>query len=148
MIRLVRGYLRQILLDSLQPNTVQYGKTLLRVESIQGSNYKHKLIFKDGSESEEIDLIVGADGAWSRVKECLENAPKPVYAGLQVGTHLPFVLLTVCVHIVDVLLFYTFPGLDLQKMIDLTITKPSPELLAEYGAGMVFILSPGQVSHA
>lgn len=84
-----RDRLRDILLDSLQPGTVQWNRKLLRVEveakagdrAIQKSREKYTLHFADGSVETDIDLVVGADGAWSKVRALLTDE-KPFYPGI------------------------------------------------------------------
>ncbi|OON39761.1 FAD-dependent oxidoreductase [Izhakiella australiensis] len=72
-----RGELRQMLLDSLAPETVRWGKKLTQVrESGEG---RYQLTFADG-ETQETGLLVGADGAWSKVRPLLSDA-RPEYIG-------------------------------------------------------------------
>jgi 2-polyprenyl-6-methoxyphenol hydroxylase-like FAD-dependent oxidoreductase len=73
-----RGELRRILLESLPPDTVRWGHKL-RVATPLGGG-RHELTFADGSIV-TTDLLVGADGAWSKVRPLLSDA-KPVYAGM------------------------------------------------------------------
>lgn len=74
----LRGDLRRILLDSLPAGAVQWGKKLAGVTPLgQG---RHQLAFADGTRV-ETDLLVGADGAWSRVRPLLSDAI-PEYAGI------------------------------------------------------------------
>jgi 2-polyprenyl-6-methoxyphenol hydroxylase-like FAD-dependent oxidoreductase len=68
-----RGALRGLLLDSLEPGTVHWGHTLERAEP-------GRLTFREGTVR-ETDLIVGADGAWSRVRPLLSPV-EPVYSGI------------------------------------------------------------------
>lgn len=72
-----RGELRRILLDALPTDAVRWGHKLTAV-SPQG-NGRHGLHFADG-EVVSTDLLVGADGAWSKVRSLLSDAT-PAYVG-------------------------------------------------------------------
>ena len=73
-----RGELRRILLDSLHRDTVRWGRKL--VEAVSLGDGRHELAFADGSTA-NTDLLVGADGAWSKVRSLVSDT-KPAYAGI------------------------------------------------------------------
>ncbi|GJJ14385.1 hypothetical protein Clacol_008649 [Clathrus columnatus] len=74
-----RRELREILLNSLKPGTLHWEKKLINVES--KPNGKFNLHFADATVEEEYDLVIGADGAWSRVRKLLTD-DKPFYSGI------------------------------------------------------------------
>jgi 2-polyprenyl-6-methoxyphenol hydroxylase-like FAD-dependent oxidoreductase len=69
-----RGQLRTLLLDSLVPGTVQWGRQLTEVTP------DRVLRFADGT-SAACDLVIGADGAFSRVRPAVSTAV-PAYSGV------------------------------------------------------------------
>ena len=73
----LRGDLRRVLLDSLPAKTIEWGRKLADVTPLGAG--RHRLTFADGSTA-DTDLLVGADGAWSRIRPLLSDA-RPAYVG-------------------------------------------------------------------
>ncbi|MGW3368457.1 FAD-dependent oxidoreductase [Streptosporangium canum] len=73
-----RGQLRDLLLNSLEPGTVQWDHA---VEQVSGpAEGPRRVHFLDGT-TVETDLVIGADGAFSRVRPALSPAA-PRYTGV------------------------------------------------------------------
>lgn len=72
-----RTALRKILLDSLPPRIVRWGS---RVEAVIPDNDGGYDVLCSGT-AERFDMVIGADGAWSRVRPLLTEA-KPRYEGV------------------------------------------------------------------
>jgi 2-polyprenyl-6-methoxyphenol hydroxylase-like FAD-dependent oxidoreductase len=73
-----RTELRALLLDSLHPGRVVWDRKLSRARRLDDGRFE--LVFANGSR-ETADLLIGADGAWSRVRPLLSSA-SPEYAGI------------------------------------------------------------------
>jgi 2-polyprenyl-6-methoxyphenol hydroxylase-like FAD-dependent oxidoreductase len=73
----LRGDLRQILIHSLPEETIEWNKKVDHIEEIQHGEYK--VVFRDESFINTTKLI-GADGAWSKVRKLLTDIT-PNYVG-------------------------------------------------------------------
>ncbi|CAO2656908.1 Nn.00g057110.m01.CDS01 [Neocucurbitaria sp. VM-36] len=76
-----RVMLLNILSERLKSSNVQLGRKLQEVipSAIGGSKYD--LHFADGTQETGYDLVVGGDGAWSKVRNLLSDT-KPDYSGI------------------------------------------------------------------
>jgi 2-polyprenyl-6-methoxyphenol hydroxylase-like FAD-dependent oxidoreductase len=101
-----RGHLRELLLNSIPSELIHWNHELkeaksndctsannfeannFEANSIETNNIETKdivtkdieLVFQNGAR-EKVDLVVGADGAWSRVRPLVSQA-KPIYSGV------------------------------------------------------------------
>jgi 2-polyprenyl-6-methoxyphenol hydroxylase-like FAD-dependent oxidoreductase len=73
-----RADLRALLVASVEPGTIRWGATLTGAEPLGAG--RHRVTFGDGT-SIETELLVGADGAWSRVRP-LVSPHQPRYEGV------------------------------------------------------------------
>ena len=106
-----RGQLRRMLLDSLPEGTIRWGSKLTAARPLGAG--RHELSFAGGGPV-VTDVLVGADGAWSRIRPLLSGA-RPAYAGI------------------------SFVELDLH---DADTRHPGPA--AVVGGGMLFALGAGR----
>ncbi|MBQ0825100.1 FAD-dependent oxidoreductase [Streptomyces tagetis] len=72
-----RADLRRLLIDSLEPGTIAWGRKVADARPAAGG---HLLAFTDGAV-ERAGLVVGADGAWSRIRPRLTPV-RPAYTGI------------------------------------------------------------------
>jgi 2-polyprenyl-6-methoxyphenol hydroxylase-like FAD-dependent oxidoreductase len=77
-----RGMLRQLLLDSLAPESIKWGHKLVSISTSSSSStiHKHQLTFAN-SVTITADVVVGADGAWSQVRSAISSV-RPEYTGV------------------------------------------------------------------
>ncbi|MEU7057266.1 NAD(P)/FAD-dependent oxidoreductase [Streptomyces sp. NPDC046197] len=73
-----RGDLRGLLLGSLPEGTVRWNAKVTGARPLDGG--RHEVTLADGSVF-TTDLLVGADGAWSRIRP-LVSAARPAYSGV------------------------------------------------------------------
>ena len=74
---ITRGRLRRLLVESVPAGLVRWGSKATRVEKF---NDGFALTFADG-HTEVAEALVGADGAWSKVRPLVTNA-RPQYTGV------------------------------------------------------------------
>ncbi|EPX64915.1 monooxygenase [Cystobacter fuscus DSM 2262] len=73
-----RGALRDLLLSSLPEGTVRWGSKVTAIRAL--GDGRHQLTLGNG-DVVDTELLIGADGAWSKVRP-LVSAAVPVYSGL------------------------------------------------------------------
>jgi 2-polyprenyl-6-methoxyphenol hydroxylase-like FAD-dependent oxidoreductase len=103
-----RTVLRALLINSLDPGTIMWGHKVVAARTLDDG--RHELAFADGSRA-TADLLVGADGTWSKVRPLL-SAATPQYSGI---SHIEI------------------------RISDAAVRHP--ELAAMVGPGMIFALS-------
>ena len=80
-----RGALRDMLFQSLPANYIHWGSKVINVVKLEGG--RHEVTLASG-ETFTTALLIGADGAWSKVRPLLSDA-QPIYLGISfVETHL------------------------------------------------------------
>jgi 2-polyprenyl-6-methoxyphenol hydroxylase-like FAD-dependent oxidoreductase len=75
-----RGDLRRLLVDSIEKSAIHWGTRVHDIKPSQENSNKYTVVYNGGDEA-TFDLVVGADGAWSKVRPLLSSA-KPVYSTL------------------------------------------------------------------
>jgi 2-polyprenyl-6-methoxyphenol hydroxylase-like FAD-dependent oxidoreductase len=74
-----REKLKEVLLEGVKSENIKWGKKLKEV--VEVGEGKLDLHFADGEVVKGLDLVVGADGAWSKVRALLSDE-KPFYSGI------------------------------------------------------------------
>ncbi|AMX97812.1 FAD-dependent monooxygenase [Mesorhizobium sp. M7A.F.Ca.US.014.04.1.1] len=72
-----RGELRKMLIDSIPADMIHWDHKVTSVAATEDN--RHEITFMDGSKV-TCDLVIGADGAWSKVRPLLSDS-KPAYTG-------------------------------------------------------------------
>lgn len=78
MMSMHRGDMLQLLVDAVEPNTVRFGKRAVGIDNAPGGGVR--VTFDDGTVA-EADLVIGADGVNSTIREILQGAEPPVFTG-------------------------------------------------------------------
>jgi 2-polyprenyl-6-methoxyphenol hydroxylase-like FAD-dependent oxidoreductase len=75
-----RQVLKDLLISSLPKDTIRWATKVTSVFPVQGSK-QWKIEFEDRSQSAAFDLVVGADGVWSRTRRLLTDQ-QPFFSGV------------------------------------------------------------------
>ncbi|EPE07734.1 tetracycline resistance protein transposon [Ophiostoma piceae UAMH 11346] len=86
-----RSALRQMLSESLPSGMIQWGHHVKSVTTAgaDDAGKKASITFADGTTAGGFDLVVGADGAWSKVRAALSDQ-QPLFSGMAIHEmHIP-----------------------------------------------------------
>jgi len=75
-----RGDLLDLLIDSLPAGTIRWGHRVTSVQPDPTSPGRHAIDLDDG-QTVTTDLLIGADGAWSKIRPLVSDA-WPIYSGV------------------------------------------------------------------
>ncbi|KAH7123687.1 hypothetical protein B0J11DRAFT_529642 [Dendryphion nanum] len=78
-----RGALLNLLFENLRPGSVKFFHKVTSVTPSASSPGKHDIHFANHPSETNIDLVIGGDGTWSKVRPLLTDT-KPVYSGISV----------------------------------------------------------------
>jgi 2-polyprenyl-6-methoxyphenol hydroxylase-like FAD-dependent oxidoreductase len=82
-LEISRNVLTDLLLSRVPTERIQWNTKVATVLPATGSEKGLVEFIKgDSIRSEAFDLIVGADGAWSRARASIQGAARPVYSGV------------------------------------------------------------------
>jgi len=81
-----RAALLHLLFNNLKSDQVQFGRKLKEVVPNESCEAKYDLHFADGSKESGFDLVVGGDGAWSKVRSILSDTV-PSYSGISMAAY-------------------------------------------------------------
>jgi 6-hydroxynicotinate 3-monooxygenase len=73
-----RGDLLATLTRALEPGTLHFGK---RLQDLEPEGDRTRLVFEDG-QAVTADIVIGADGVNSRVREIILGVEAPIYTGM------------------------------------------------------------------
>ncbi|MDI9916823.1 NAD(P)/FAD-dependent oxidoreductase [Rhodococcus sp. IEGM 1379] len=75
-----RGQLRDLLIDSLPDGTIRWGHKVVTVRPVETGAGRYEVEFANGVTI-TTDLLIGADGAWSKVRPIVSDE-RPIYSGI------------------------------------------------------------------